>query len=921
MTWQPTTLSVSFFGLHEVEDQHAGFVSTDLCCAIKCEHLCAHVKISFSIKASTAVMSNNFGDQSGFTPKTTGDHLYRNLVVNKHLICRQSFVSKGTLSSNQASIGDLNARKLTAGEIVAESIIANDFFATNEEIIGATAQFESLNVSEQSLLSQVSFNSETTPNVVDFSNATVVGLQTEFMTGPPMSTADALVRYADGTGKFAANSVATLDDLGNMAGLNSLETSSITATSNLAITPLGNLTLGSVQWPIGVGGPNEVLTLDGTGAVLQFSSLPSAGETNEGVNVGGLTGEIYKGMVGAAPTRNLQLATIGADAANPGVIVTNNVSDIRLGIDPSVLEPLVDHNSLFNAMGLTFTHPAIDTALANLTTAGNPPTATRSVNDAMTDTTSLWTSFQIDSYVQGQGYQTAGQVSTAVDAFVTSNIAAPGALGNGLVALDGGGKIDSSFLPAISITSVTSQVGPPPPPVASSANAGDIIIDSTTGIGYISDGTAWLAISPPAPTSITLLNGIPGPVVNVTTTQIPEGANLYYTTGRVTDPLGGGGLVGSGTGTNGLVALNSTAPDKIDGLLLPSGSIDNAVPSGGLSKGTLYAGDGVNVVNVPPPAVNGQLLVANNVSAPGMNWSSGPFNIQVSGAQPNITNLLGVNLLTTAGLATFNAGATVASGNLSLTSGNIDLSASATVDGRDVSVDGSTLDAHVADVNNPHATTLDQTIQQQLGGTGAVGDILVRSATPFPPGPSWGLLAAVSGSNGDILTLSGGSPIWSPPAPSPPVPRLFKTSTAVAQDVNIPAGMIVDWELGNLFPADPFATYGPNPDSMHVLVNFTGIYRLTVSLTQTTATTIRFNSIVTFAVNDGGVANAGELPGSGRMAYIRRNSGNNDSTNFYSNVYQLNAGDLVSVHCRQEAGAGVVTLIPNESSFSMTFMG
>ena len=30
---------------------------------------------------------------------------------------------------------------------------------------------------------------------------------------------------------------------------------------------------------------------------------------------------------------------------------------------------------------------------------------------------------------------------------------------------------------------------------------------------------------------------------------------------------------------------------------------------------------------------------------------------------------------------------------------------------------------------------------------------------------------------------------------------------------------------------------------------------------------------------------------------------------------------LVSVHCRQEAGADVVTLIANESSFSMTFLG
>jgi len=57
-------------------------------------------------------------------------------------------------------------------------------------------------------------------------------------------------------------------------------------------------------------------------------------------------------------------------------------------------------------------------------------------------------------------------------------------------------------------------------------------------------------------------------------------------------------------------------------------------------------------------------------------------------------------------------------------SGNIAVPALATVDGRDVSVDGSTLDTHVADTANPHATT-----KAQVGLTNVTDDAQLKIAS------------------------------------------------------------------------------------------------------------------------------------------------------------------------------------------------
>jgi hypothetical protein len=79
-----------------------------------------------------------------------------------------------------------------------------------------------------------------------------------------------------------------------------------------------------------------------------------------------------------------------------------------------------------------------------------------------------------------------------------------------------------------------------------------------------------------------------------------------------------------------------------------------------------------------------------------------------------------------------------------------DIAVSGTVDGRDVSADGATLDAHVTDFDNPHQVTAEQLgIEEDETKAGVVAaaafsgnpsTVTVSFATPFPAGTSYALL-------------------------------------------------------------------------------------------------------------------------------------------------------------------------------------
>lgn len=101
---------------------------------------------------------------------------------------------------------------------------------------------------------------------------------------------------------------------------------------------------------------------------------------------------------------------------------------------------------------------------------------------------------------------------------------------DGLAPLDTGGKIPNSYLPDLAITDVH-VVADNTARDALSPGTGDIAVVTGTNTTYIWTGSTWQEMLT-APDGVTSVNGHAGPVVTLSTTDIAEGSNLYYTDAR-----------------------------------------------------------------------------------------------------------------------------------------------------------------------------------------------------------------------------------------------------------------------------------------------------------------------------------------------------------------------------------------------------
>ena len=102
---------------------------------------------------------------------------------------------------------------------------------------------------------------------------------------------------------------------------------------------------------------------------------------------------------------------------------------------------------------------------------------------------------------------------------------------NGIGGLDGNGKLNSAQIPAIALTSVTTVAD-----IAARdllvVEEGDVaMVTENGGSAYIYNGTGWVDWW--NGNSLLTWNGLGPGAINVTTTDLPEGNNLYYTEGRV----------------------------------------------------------------------------------------------------------------------------------------------------------------------------------------------------------------------------------------------------------------------------------------------------------------------------------------------------------------------------------------------------
>lgn len=255
------------------------------------------------------------------------------------------------------------------------------------------------------------------------------------------------------------------------------------------------------------------------------------------------------------------------DAAKIG---GGNISNIEFGYLEGVTANIQDQLNVLSGGGGVYNHSivVVTNALGNLTSSTITTTelgylygVTSSIQtqlNAKEATISAGTSSQ---YWRGdKTWQTLNTSAVAegtnlyyTDVRADARITAQKGYANGLATLDSSGLIPSAQLPAIAITN-TYVVASQAAMLALTAQTGDIAVRSDENKSYVLAGTDptvlgdWQALLTPTD-SVLSVNGQTGSV-SLTTTDISEGSNLYYTSTRFNTAFSGKSTTDLSEGTN-----------------------------------------------------------------------------------------------------------------------------------------------------------------------------------------------------------------------------------------------------------------------------------------------------------------------------------------------------------------------------------
>jgi hypothetical protein len=185
---------------------------------------------------------------------------------------------------------------------------------------------------------------------------------------------------------------------------------------------------------------------------------------------------------------------------------------------------------------------------------------------------------------------------------------------SGVATLDVNGKIPSSQLPAIAITSVT-VVATIAERDALTPQEGDFCVVTDVGETFVYNGSAWIEMVETS--GVVSVNGQSG-VVSISTTDISEGSNLYFTDGRAQTAAVVNSSAGSETVqamsvsaaksfTTSAVASEAAARAAGDALLIPLSQ--KAAPSGvaTLDINGLVPVTQLPATTAPVTSVNGEI--------------------------------------------------------------------------------------------------------------------------------------------------------------------------------------------------------------------------------------------------------------------------------------------------------------------------
>lgn len=337
--------------------------------------------------------------------------------------------------------------------------------------------------------------------------------------------------------------------------LNSIKNADIASSAAIAYSKL-NLAGGIVNSDIANGAAITYSKLNLTGGIVNNDIATGASIDAAKIGGGNISNIEFSYLEGVTANIQSQINALsgGSGVYNPNIVVITNsfgnfvsstVTDIELGY-------------------LSGATSSIQTQLN-----GKEPTISSGTSSQYWRGDKTWQTLSTSAVTEGANlYYT--------DIRADARITAQKGVANGIVPLDASSKIASSYLPAIAIVN-TFVVASQTAMLALTVETGDVAVRTDINKSFILAGTDptilgdWqeLLTSTDAVSSV---NGQTG-VVSLTTTNIAEGTNLYYTDARaITAPLTG---YTSGAGTISATDTILQAIQKLngnDGLLAPLAS-------------------------------------------------------------------------------------------------------------------------------------------------------------------------------------------------------------------------------------------------------------------------------------------------------------------------------------------------------------
>jgi hypothetical protein len=354
---------------------------------------------------------------------------------------------------------------------------------------------------------------------------------------------------------------------------------------------------------------------------------------------------------------------------------------------------------------------------------------------------------------------------------------------NGVATLDAGGKLPVSQLPssvfeykgtwnaATNTPTLANGTGDSGDvyrcTVAGTVNFGAGAISFEIGDLVIYDGTEWQKSD--STDAVTSVNGYTGTVV-LTTSDISEGTNLYFTTARARQSLSAGTAISYDNSTG---VITNSAPDQIVAITAGTGtSVTGTYPNftisatgtgGTVTSVDLTAGTGISVSG-GPITTSGSITVTN--TAPDQIVSlTGAGTTSVSGTYPNFTITSNDQYV---GTVTSIATTAPITGGTITTTGTIGITQSGTAsDGYLSSTDWNTFNSKEPALAKGNLTETTSSVLTITGGTNAVigsgTTIAVSQSSSTTSGylssTDWNTFNGKAGTSFTTISVSGQSNI------------------------------------------------------------------------------------------------------------------------------------------------------------------